>query len=142
MFGRITGSYKDKAKISGSKLVLSMPNAVTPCIWTLDLDASDSAVLRLDSGENGLTHLVHDHGETAEIIASFHAKGPAIRIMMQAAAAIGKYERQGAAKTGKGFGFLKRLLILLAVLFVIWFIAGFFTSGPTPNQANFEQQLQ
>lgn len=143
MFENLTGSYKATAKLSGSKLVLSLPDAITPCIWSLDLDTSDSAMLRLDTGADGLTHLVHDKGDEADIIASYAKRSQAMRIMMSAARAIGKYERQGMAVPSKKRQGLLRFLGLIAVIaFALWAVAGLFFAGPNPSRADFEAELQ
>lgn len=55
MFKSLLGDYGPSAKLSGSTLVLSLPDALTPVVWTLDL---------LKDGHGALS--IHEDTETKE----------------------------------------------------------------------------
>lgn len=123
MLAWITGSHKAHARLSGSKLVLSLPDAITPSVWTLDMDACDSTILRMEIDTDGLFHIVWDRGDNdQDILASYHRRGPAVLALMKAARAIGKYQRvsQGAESGKRRINIGKIILLVLLVAFLAW----------------------
>ena len=58
---------KASAKLSGNNLVLSLPDAMTPVVWMIDMDKSGSFFMRVDKDDNGLHILQKIEGSGADV---------------------------------------------------------------------------
>lgn len=91
MLCAILGQYKPKAKVNGSLLVLSLPDAVTPTVWTLDLAQDGHGALKIIDGAEGQVTLVYSTGKKAgsEIeIAHYTRRGDGVRALVAATSAL------------------------------------------------------
>lgn len=115
MLSTLIGSYKPHAKVVSNRLVLSLPDAQEPVLWSVELEQEKSVVLKLDTSKDGVFSLVRDNGKaTPTIIASYDKKGPAMTALMKATKALNK------ARSGQGQrGWLTTTLAILGVVFII-----------------------
>jgi hypothetical protein len=89
MIEGMTGNYKPSAKVVDGTLILSLPDAISPIVWRMDLGHVKSSALEIRDTKEG-THVltlktpkndVHD-------IAPFATKGQALRALMAVARAM------------------------------------------------------
>lgn len=74
---------KPTARLSDNKLVLSLPDAMTPVVWMMDTSDKNSFVLKIDQNENGLfiVQKISADGKKIEEIAYYATKKKALRAM-------------------------------------------------------------
>ncbi|MCB9987762.1 MAG: hypothetical protein H6868_00345 [Rhodospirillales bacterium] len=86
---KITGTYKSNAKVVDGVLILSLPDAISPLVWRLDLDKATNAALEIQESEDG-TFLLCQKPEkgTAKTIAPFATRKKAVRALMVASHAM------------------------------------------------------
>ena len=126
MFGWITGSYRSSAKLSGSNLIMSLPDAKTPTIWTMDTSQIGSAVIRIEADKDNHLQLVLDKGgKSKEVLAVYEKKGPAIQALIKASKAMQAY-KQGQDNPSKR-SFLRILGWIFGALLVIWLVGVIWT---------------
>lgn len=89
------GCYQDQAKVVDGKLILSLPNAVTPVVWQMDLNHAKASALEVnDNKKNGFALVMKTpKGETIEI-APFEKKEQAVRSLMAASKALSRAHGQ------------------------------------------------
>jgi hypothetical protein len=84
----ILGEYGPSATLNGSSLVLSLPDANRPVVWTLDLHKDGHGALTLDqdseTGEYILVFQGTKKGADVLEIARYSAKGKAVKAMVAA----------------------------------------------------------
>lgn len=86
---RLTGGYKSRAHVAGNKLVLSFPDAISPCIWQMDITSAAMSAVELESTPDGIFALVFKDGKkTTETIAKFASRAKAVRALMHTSEAI------------------------------------------------------
>lgn len=92
MLCSILGEYKPSAQISGGILVLSLPDAVIPAVWTLDLqkDGHGAITVQMDdkTGEAVLTYKGIKKTAVAVEIARYKERGKAVRALVKATKAL------------------------------------------------------
>ncbi len=54
----VTGGYKPSAKVNAGTLVLSLPDAITPVVWRMDLSTAKSSAIEVRENEDGFYDLV------------------------------------------------------------------------------------
>ena len=76
-------SSKPTAKILDKRLVLSLPDAVTPVTWMMDLKEEGTFILKIDQNENGFFVLqkISKEGKKTEDIAYYAKQNDAKRAM-------------------------------------------------------------
>lgn len=83
MFETITGNYSSSASIVDGTLILSLPDAVSPVVWRLDLVQTKASALEVRDDGLGLCTLVlkTPRGDINEI-ARFESRGRAVNALM------------------------------------------------------------
>lgn len=136
----ITGGYRSSAKVAGNALVLSLPDALSPSVWRMDLDEARSAAIEVQGRGDG-THALVLKAKTgaANDIAVFAERAGALRALMAVGAALEQapvssaapaaHEQFPSAPPEKKGGVLAGIVgvILLAVL-----VAVLLGMGPRP----------
>ncbi len=129
---------QNSAKIVGEKIVLSLPNATTPVVWQMDLNAAQSASFTVQEDKKKKTFnlvLKKDDG-AIEDIAPFDTKDTAVAVLMDTADALQNANNnipeiavgaamQSSANSDKKNDRIGALLAfaLVIVLFGIWLIS-------------------
>lgn len=144
MLSCLTGKYGPRAKLNGSNLVLTMPDAAIPTVWNLDMDSIQTANLRMEMDDQAQFMVLFDKGDQdgADILATYPRRGPAIRAMMRASKAMERYRKASdntKAQKSKGWG--KKLLMIALALFVLWLALSWLLSLFTPSPS-MEQELR
>ena len=111
------GHYKSSAHVKDGRLVLSMPDAETPVVWVMDLNDATTSVLRLESDKQGFYVIKKHGGKTAETIAVYRNRKPAVRALDKSTKALDS----ARSLRGQGGGSSRLTNILLGILFV-WFV--------------------
>ncbi len=76
------------AQIVGGKLILSLPNAINPVVWQMDLAQAQAAALEVnEKGKKFILNFKKGDGESTEI-APFETKAEAVDALMKASAAL------------------------------------------------------
>ena len=123
----ITGGYSSSAKVVDGALILSLPDAVSPVVWRMELDDVKAASLGIEPKDNNVYVLTmkEGKGDTKEI-APFDNKDKAVKALMAASSAL--ENSQGATRANDNAAarpngnFLSQLLsaavglVILAVL--------------------------
>lgn len=127
MIKNILGCNCPSAHIATNKLVLSLPDAVTPVMWVIDLNESKTVLLKVEQAENDLYVLqkVNPAKPGAEDIAYYDKKGKAIRALQHANDAIS----QSSSKKGGVLGCIWSLIKTGFFFFVIFLIALYLLLG-------------
>lgn len=71
------------AKISDNKVVLSLPDAMTPVVWVMDVADSGTFVMKVDKNENGqyILQKISDEGKKIEDVAYYASRKNAVNAM-------------------------------------------------------------
>lgn len=108
-FKTFKSAYTASAKVVDGKLVFSLPGAVTPVVWQMDLDNVKASALQVITDKDGALHILAlktPKGESTDI-AAFEKREAAVQALMAASHALenahGKI-RSPAAGTGKETG--------------------------------------
>lgn len=92
MFCKILGIKKSSAKVLGGTLVLSLPDAITPIVWTLDIGKDGHGALKIETDEKkGETALIYSSPKknVSDITVALYAeKAKALNALMQATSAL------------------------------------------------------
>ena len=72
-------------KIVDSKLILSLPDALEPVVWQMDLEQAQSAAFTIKENKKAKSFnlVLKVHGEKTEEIASFADKQSAMEVLME-----------------------------------------------------------
>ncbi len=85
----LTGGYKPSAKIIDNTLILSLPDAVSPVVWRMELDNVKSAAFEIKQGKDNLFTLVMTADkDDRKDIAPFDSRDKAVRALMAASEAL------------------------------------------------------
>lgn len=79
----LTGSYKSSAKVVDGTLILSLPDAVTPTVWRLDLGQVRASAIEVRTKDNGdfVLTLKTPKGDVHDI-APFDSRAKAVNALM------------------------------------------------------------
>lgn len=110
------GHYTSSARVKDGRLVLSMPDAETPVVWVMDLSDITTSVLRLEADKQGLYVIKKHGGKTAETVAVYRNRRPAVRALTRATKALDR----ARSLRGQG-GERSRAINILIVILFIWF---------------------
>lgn len=89
LFQSITGGYASSAKVVDGTLILSLPDALSPVVWRMDLEHVQSSALEVREQDNGTYMLtLKTPREDLHNIAPFSSRGPAVRALMAASRAL------------------------------------------------------
>jgi hypothetical protein len=83
MIENITGNYTASASVVDGTLILSLPDAITPIVWRLDLVHAKASALEVREAENAtfILALKTPRGDVNEI-AKFASRGRAVAALM------------------------------------------------------------
>ncbi|GEM_PF-757284 len=94
MIRALLGQYKPTAKVTGQTLVLSLPDAITPSVWTLDLTKDGHGSLKIeenaDSGTTVLKYGATKKGAAEIEVAHYIRRADALRALITATEALEK----------------------------------------------------
>ena len=91
MIQNITGGYKSSAKVVGGTLILSLPDAIAPVVWRMDLGKAKSSAIEVRKNDDGGFNLILKTPKAdAHTIASYELKIKATRALMVVTKAISK----------------------------------------------------
>jgi len=119
----ITGRYTATAKVNDGRLVLSLPDAETPVVWIMELNDAVTSVLRLESDKQGFYVIKKHGGKTAETVAVYRNRRPAVRALNAATRALDR-----ARSLRNNGGGRSRFTNALIVILFIWFALSRFWS--------------
>ena len=84
MIENMTGNYSATASVVDGTLILSLPDAVTPVVWRLDLGHAKASALEVRDREDGLfTLLLKTPRGDVNDIAHFASRGRAVAALME-----------------------------------------------------------
>lgn len=89
MIESITGGYSSSARIVDGTLVLSLPDALTPVVWRMDMGHAKASAIEVRENEDGTFSLVlkTPRGDVNDI-APFASKALAVRALMEVSRAM------------------------------------------------------
>lgn len=130
IINKLAGQNQTTARVVDGKLILSLPQAVKPVVWQMELGQAKASALEIQDGKSDLYALClkTPKGETVEI-ASFENRNHAVKSLMKIAKALqearGEISNTGVTaspQSGKKSGIVSILLALglLFALFVVW----------------------
>lgn len=140
---RLTGKEVSSAKVVGDVLILSLPDALTPQVWRLDLGKAKNLALEVWENEGGQFVLGQksDKGDKKEIT-SFVTRKAAVQALMAASRAMESAMIGGAGETvvmaapaKKGLG--GKILTVLIGLILLLVLMGVL-NGLARNMAEYE----
>lgn len=140
----MTGNYSSSACVVDGTLIISLPNAIRPVVWRMELGHAKASALevREDSGGTFSLTLKTPRGDVNDI-APFARKAQAIEALMAVSRAMERAHGQinpvaaGAAndakmKTSSGGKKGKALTSLVAIILLVILISVFIGMGPQP----------
>lgn len=134
--------YKSSAKVVDGNLILSLPNAVNPIVWRMELGSVKASALEVREGTNGQSLLILKtaKGEAHEI-APFTSRDQAVHALMRVSAALQSAEGQIASSSApaaphleKERGSSKKWLIALGVVLLLIFLMAWVGSNSSSVQ--------
>lgn len=135
MMKNILGCACSSAQISANKLVLSLPDAMTPVMWVIDLDDSKTILLKVQQAEHNTYVLqkINRSGQkdsTVEDIAVYDSKGKAIRALNRTNEALSRQSSGCANRSLAGciWYWVKMALafVVLMTIVVYWMLGSQF----------------
>ncbi|MAM34179.1 MAG: hypothetical protein CMH28_03800 [Micavibrio sp.] len=90
----MTGSFSPSAKIVEGTLVLSLPNAVSPVVWRMDLGKTKSSAIEVREDENLFSLVLKTPQADIYKIARYESKLPATQALMCIMDAMSKAQGQ------------------------------------------------
>lgn len=138
MIKNILGCACPSAHVSANKLVLSLPDAMTPVMWVIDLEESKTILLKVHEADNNTFVLqkIDRSGakdSIAEDIAYYDSKGKAVRALNRTNDALNRQScgRKNRGVTGCIWYWVKMALayIILTTLLVYWLLSTQFGTG-------------
>ncbi len=145
--------FSTSASVVDGKLILSMPDAITPVVWQMDLKETQSSAFEVAAAEGQNFSLVSRKGgsKTSDVIAVFSSQQAAVGALMATARALennrainyvketaGSYAPSYApshhpAPRSKGAGsWLTWILAAIGVVFLIFLLSAMIMMRPTP----------
>lgn len=148
-----TATYESSAKVVDGNLIISMPDALNPVVWRMELGSVKASALEVRGhGENG-QHMLFLKTPKGDIhdIAPFDTKEKAVNALMHVSAALqsaqGKImpmtvptspvnvaERPANEKDGNSSGY--KWLMALGGLLLVIFLFAYLSSLTTPQPVN------
>ncbi len=141
----MTGGYSSSACVVDGTLILTLPDAVTPVVWRMDLGPAKASALEVRNNDDKTFTLIlkTPRGDVNDI-ATFAVKAQAVRALMAVSRALEQAHGQAlrpapaavandapqAAVVKKGKG--KILSSIIAIVLLIGLIALFVSMGPRP----------
>ncbi|QQG36699.1 MAG: hypothetical protein HYS17_02685 [Micavibrio aeruginosavorus] len=91
----LTGNYSSSASVVDGTLIISLPQAITPVVWRMDLGHARASALEVRSLENG-THVLTLKTPKGDVhdIAPFAQRGKAIEALMAVSRAMEQAQGQ------------------------------------------------
>ena len=91
---KMTGNHKSSAKVVDGSLILSLPDALTPVVWRMELGNAKASALEVRDTTNGSQEcfnlvLKKPQGDTYDI-ASYGSKAKAVRALVEVSEALEK----------------------------------------------------
>lgn len=85
----VTGGYASSAKVVDGTLILSLPDALSPVVWRMELAQVETSALEVRAQDNGTYMLtLKTPREDLHNIAPFASRGPAVKALMAASRAL------------------------------------------------------
>lgn len=95
MIENLTGNYSASARVIDGTLILSLPDAITPVVWRLDLSQTRASALEVRAQEDGhFTLLLKTPRGDVNDIASFASRGRAVAALMSVTRAMEQAQGQ------------------------------------------------
>jgi|GEM_PF-3628886 len=140
MIKNILGCVCSSAHVSENKLILSLPDAMTPVMWVLDLEESKTILLKVSAADNNMFVLqkinrsgTKEGNGNVEDIAYYNSKGKAVRALNRTTDALNKQSCVGRNRTISGciWYWVKMALafLVLMTLLVYWLLGTKFGTG-------------
>ncbi len=105
MIEKVTGNYSASASIVDGTLILSLPDAIAPVVWRLDLVHAKASALEVRSNEDGtVTLLLKTPRGDVNDIARFENRGRAVAALMSVTRAMESAHGQIRAATNDDAG--------------------------------------
>jgi hypothetical protein len=152
MIESITGNYSASASVVDGTLIISLPNAISPVVWRLDLGQARASALEVRAHEDGTyTLLLKTPRGDVNDIAKFDAKAQAVSALMAVSGAMKQAHGQVKSvandssahsanlpvpvkatskpgRSGKNF-----IAPLIALSLIILLLVAIMNMGPVPN---------
>ncbi len=155
LWKKTSGEYESSAKVVDGNLILSLPDAINPIVWRMELGSVKTSALEVRPQSSDGTFMLALKTPKGEIheIAPFASKDNAVRALMRVTAAMqnahGKISPVAATVSPQtaaprpisekdGSSVIKWLLTLGGVLIVIFMFA--FLSSLAPQQVGGEEE--
>jgi len=107
MIESITGGYVSSAKVVDGALILSLPDAISPVVWRMDLTSVKSSALEVREQKDGTFMLtLKNPRDDVHNIAPFAEKAIAVRALMAVSHALEHGHGQGHANAARSASLL------------------------------------
>lgn len=143
-FFKKQGQYESTAKVVDGNLILTLPDAINPIIWRMELGNVKSSALEVRAGEGHFLLALKTPKGDVHDIAPFESRERALYALMQVSDALGKAEgkmsppsampaqpaqnvyapQTGASSSGTGYKWLAALAAVVVLIFLFSFVSG------------------
>jgi hypothetical protein len=136
------------ARLSGSQLVLSLPDAMTPVVWMMNTHETGSFFMRVEQDDNGLFILqkVSGTGKTTTIedVAYYSDKSKAVIAMNKIGTVLDQQTNNNSSKGTVIKTFILTGLLFTALFFTLIYAVGrgWILTNPNISVAQLNQQQQ
>jgi hypothetical protein len=94
MIENLTGNYSASASVVDGTLIISLPDAISPVVWRLELGQAKASALEVKASEGVYTLQLKTPRGTSNDIASFAVRGRAVAALMAVSRAMEKSHGQ------------------------------------------------
>lgn len=144
-FFKKQGQYESTATVVDGNLILTLPDAINPVIWRMELGNVKSSALEIRANDNHFLLALKTPKGDVHDIAPFESRERALHALMQVSSALGKAEGKmvppSAANTiqsaqpvyaapaahkssGAGYKWLAALAAVIVMIFLFSFVSG------------------
>lgn len=147
-WNKLSNKHGSSAKVVDGNLILSLPDAITPVVWRMELGSVRASALevRATNDNTYLLALKTPKGDVHDI-APFDTRDKALNALMNVSHALqGAEGKMNAVSAGtapqmayaaqKSGGALKWVLAIGGILVVLYVLASLFTTSPAPETTN------
>lgn len=134
---------KNRANVVDGKLILSLPDAINPVVWQMDLNETKSAALEVEAGKENHALKLKGTGSKSTTIANFVTKEDAVKTLIIAAESMekahGKINQNQAGQETFAVkaksGVLKKTFMIMGGLAILFVLSSFLMvlTGLSPN---------
>lgn len=137
---KITGGYTSSAKVVDGALILSLPDAVSPVVWRMELEDVKAAALEIEAKDNVYILIMKEGKADKKEIAPYDSKTKAVKALMAASRALENAQSRSKANDNtsnssseKGNNAVSAIIAILILIVLIFAIVNMGPRVQTPT---------